>query len=123
MPETESMFKYHGYSGDCPKPPMVKDAAMTNKSELPDCMTCNNKMYYPPEDKFICMQKCENGSLYNPCQPIQLYTITTEAAPPDGEPHQPYQCEQCLKYYGDVESALDCCDAAVICNTTTTERR
>lgn len=24
MPEGETMFKYHGYSGPCPKPPMVK---------------------------------------------------------------------------------------------------
>jgi hypothetical protein len=24
MPEGEQMFKYHGYSGDCPKPPLAK---------------------------------------------------------------------------------------------------
>ena len=24
MPEGEQMFKYHGYSGDCPKPPLKK---------------------------------------------------------------------------------------------------
>jgi hypothetical protein len=24
MPEGEEMFKYHGYSGDCPKPPLAK---------------------------------------------------------------------------------------------------
>ena len=24
MPENEQMFKYHGYSGDCPKPPLLK---------------------------------------------------------------------------------------------------
>ena len=24
MPEGESMFKFHGYSGDCPKPPKQK---------------------------------------------------------------------------------------------------
>ncbi|MBZ0105576.1 MAG: hypothetical protein K8H84_08080 [Sulfuricella denitrificans] len=24
MPEGEEMFKYHGYSGDCPKPPLPK---------------------------------------------------------------------------------------------------
>jgi hypothetical protein len=46
--------------------------------EMPDCHACNNKMYYPPEDKFMCLQKCENGSLYNPAEPIRLYTITSE---------------------------------------------
>jgi hypothetical protein len=25
MPEGEEMFKYHGYSGPCPKPPLPKD--------------------------------------------------------------------------------------------------
>jgi hypothetical protein len=41
----------------------------------------------------------------------------------DPDPELPYQCEECLTHYSDVESALDCCDAAAICNTTTTERR
>ena len=27
MPEGEQMFKYHGYSGDCPKPPMRTQSA------------------------------------------------------------------------------------------------
>ena len=27
MPEGETMFKYHGYSGPCPKPPLPKPAA------------------------------------------------------------------------------------------------
>lgn len=26
MPEGETMFKFHGYSGSCPKPPLPKDA-------------------------------------------------------------------------------------------------
>jgi hypothetical protein len=26
MPEGETMFKYHGYSGPCPKPPLPKPA-------------------------------------------------------------------------------------------------
>ena len=25
MPEGETMFKFHGYSGPCPKPPLPKD--------------------------------------------------------------------------------------------------
>ena len=24
MPEGEEMFYYHGYSGDCPKPPLIR---------------------------------------------------------------------------------------------------
>jgi len=27
MPAGEEMFKYHGYSGPCPKPPLVKDTS------------------------------------------------------------------------------------------------
>jgi hypothetical protein len=27
MPEGEEMFKYHGYSGNCPKPPLPKQPA------------------------------------------------------------------------------------------------
>lgn len=37
MPEGESMFKYHGYSGPCPKPPLKRvqlDPAGQPKAEL-----------------------------------------------------------------------------------------
>jgi hypothetical protein len=37
MPEGETMFKFHGYSGPCPKPPLNKvelDPAGVPKSEL-----------------------------------------------------------------------------------------
>ena len=37
MPEGETMFKYHGYSGPCPKPPLKKvelDVAGNPKMEL-----------------------------------------------------------------------------------------
>lgn len=27
MPEGETMFKYHGYSGPCPKPPLAKPSS------------------------------------------------------------------------------------------------
>ena len=29
MPEGESMFKYHGYSGPCPKPPLPREHTET----------------------------------------------------------------------------------------------
>jgi hypothetical protein len=32
MPPGEEMFKYHGYSGDCPKPPLPKQPA---KQKIP----------------------------------------------------------------------------------------
>ena len=32
MPAGEEMFKYHGYSGDCPKPPLLKPPA---KQKIP----------------------------------------------------------------------------------------
>ena len=37
MPEGEQMFNFHGYSGDCPKPPLKKvelDPAGVPKAEL-----------------------------------------------------------------------------------------
>lgn len=37
MPASETMFKYHGYSGPCPKPPLKKvelDVAGNQKLEL-----------------------------------------------------------------------------------------
>lgn len=33
MPEGEAMFKYHGYSGPCPKPPMPKPEEILTMSE------------------------------------------------------------------------------------------
>lgn len=34
MPEGEEMFKYHGYSGDCPKPPMPRDYGIDGVKKL-----------------------------------------------------------------------------------------
>lgn len=34
MPEGEEMFKYHGYSCDCPKPPMPKDNGIDGVKKL-----------------------------------------------------------------------------------------
>ena len=31
MPEGETMFKYHGYSGPCPKPPLIKPKGFAEK--------------------------------------------------------------------------------------------
>lgn len=28
MPEGEEMFKFHGYSGNCPKPPLERDSGI-----------------------------------------------------------------------------------------------
>lgn len=33
MPPGEEMFKYHGYSGDCPKPPLPKPAPAAGEAE------------------------------------------------------------------------------------------
>lgn len=32
MPEGEEMFKYHGYSGPCPKPPLPKVATVWERT-------------------------------------------------------------------------------------------
>ena len=40
MPEGETMFKFHGYSGSCPKPPLPRDAsesAARIRIALEDC--------------------------------------------------------------------------------------
>ena len=34
MPKGEEMFNYHGYSGDCPKPPLFKTVVNTENTEL-----------------------------------------------------------------------------------------
>ena len=34
MPDGEGMFKYHGYSGDCPKPPLPKQPKSLTQDEL-----------------------------------------------------------------------------------------
>lgn len=34
MPEGESMFKFHGYSGACPKPPLPKKGPQTHLGKL-----------------------------------------------------------------------------------------
>jgi len=34
MPEDEEMFKYHGYSGDCPKPPLPTDRGIEDVKRL-----------------------------------------------------------------------------------------
>lgn len=47
MPPGEEMFKYHGLSGPCPKPPLPKKlptnaelaAILRKQSESPGCMT------------------------------------------------------------------------------------
>lgn len=31
MPQGEEMFKYHGYSGQCPKPPLPKKTVLTER--------------------------------------------------------------------------------------------
>lgn len=34
MPEGEEMFKYHGYSGPCQKPPLAKEPEITDADRL-----------------------------------------------------------------------------------------
>ena len=50
MPQGETMFKFHGYSGPCPKPPLAKPYA-TEPKELkwPEgyCLDPNGKMNIP----------------------------------------------------------------------------
>ena len=37
MPEGETMFKFHGYSGPCPKPPLKKQTPAPAWHDAPTC--------------------------------------------------------------------------------------
>lgn len=39
MPAGEEMFKYHGYSGPCPKPPLQRDSGIDAVKRLFKCVT------------------------------------------------------------------------------------
>mgnify|MGYP000134248398 CR=1 FL=1 len=38
MPPGEEMFKFHGYSGSCPKPPLPREADNKTKSVLSEVL-------------------------------------------------------------------------------------
>jgi hypothetical protein len=45
MPDSEQMFKYHGYSGPCPKPPMQKaKPAISTNAQMLKCAERELKM-------------------------------------------------------------------------------
>lgn len=53
MPEGEEMFKFHGYSGPCPKPPLPRDNGAEEVKELFKRVTgvdvsvrCDNGEFY-----------------------------------------------------------------------------
>lgn len=58
MPEGETMFKFHGYSGPCPKPPLPKKE--TAEAEVLRCAKelliavtfAGEGQFGPPEDRF-----------------------------------------------------------------------
>ena len=57
MPPGEEMFKYHGYSGACPKPPLTAAAAPAPEDRAPDghkrtCPASGN--YQPPYEECDC---------------------------------------------------------------------
>jgi hypothetical protein len=50
MPPGEEMFKFHGYSGPCPKPPLPRladdDIPVDVRRELMSCATSNGRISY-----------------------------------------------------------------------------
>lgn len=62
MPEGESMFKYHGYSGPCPKPPLPRASpqdrrdALANNPDERDCYLALAVMALVVEE---CAKVCE----------------------------------------------------------------
>lgn len=51
MPQGEEMFKYHGYSGDCPEPPLPKETRMF--------IVTKNNPYYPSIDYFDTIEEAK----------------------------------------------------------------
>ena len=52
MPNGETMFKYHGYSGRCPKPPLPKtiETAMIDRAEVEEKVSC---LWGRPEPRLL----------------------------------------------------------------------
>lgn len=42
MPPGETMFKFHGYSGPCPKPPLPRASTQSIADALEVVMSCEN---------------------------------------------------------------------------------
>ena len=56
MPAGEEMFKYHGYSGNCPKPPMASEQIRVElEKEQARHQTCSKgHKYYADSHEFPC---------------------------------------------------------------------
>ena len=67
MPEGEEMFKFHGYSGACPKPLLPRDKA---SAPQPDCRTCDQ---YGEFAGCYSGVPCVNASEYKPLPALQLW--------------------------------------------------
>ena len=75
MPDGEEMFKYHGYSGPCPKPPKPsepKDNVTIHKSDIVarHCDHCGTKTMQLGNEGNTCLQCIADGG---GCCTIKLY--------------------------------------------------
>lgn len=58
MPSGETMFKYHGYSGPCPRPPLPKQEGPTGelvrraREMLTAVKFAGESQFGPPDDRF-----------------------------------------------------------------------
>ena len=64
MPPGETMFKYHGYSGPCPKPPLPQEELppQDNRTAL-EALTDSSSLLLAASSQCIATLKAENESL------------------------------------------------------------
>ena len=76
MPEGESMFKYHGYSGACPKPPLLKpheQRVVTEKAEL-DIKATALSNFIVTSPQFETLDATDQELLRAQCEVMWLYS-------------------------------------------------
>lgn len=120
MPEGEEMFMYHGYSGDCPKPPLPSPPKEVDEKKCTHahckCMdlNCGNFHYATCNSEFIAQERAKESNGHklncrdNPNAIYRGYNICTCT------PHQPTQIKIVpsprIDWCGDckMEHGFDC---------------
>lgn len=80
LPEGEEMFRYHGYSGNCPKLPKVKEEMCRLDELIRDKATCSTCKNAVPFDKAIIVCGIHNTTFSNTslCDNYRLRTKATK---------------------------------------------
>jgi hypothetical protein len=57
MPDGEEMFKFHGYSGECPKPPLPRPGAIITPED-------SDYAAFPVDAEYVAKHKPQAGGYY-----------------------------------------------------------